>query len=116
MKNFTAIFLGSKTAVAEWNAMPEAARKERETKGIAAWHSWGEKNKAAIVVMGAPLGKTLKVGPKGVSPTTNEITAFTVVQAESHEEAAKMFIGHPHFSIFPGDSIEVMENLPIPGQ
>jgi len=39
-----------------------------------------------------------------------------VVQAETHEAAAKLFLNHPHFSIFPGDSIEVMENLPIPGQ
>jgi hypothetical protein len=26
-----------------------------------------------------------------------------------------MFEGHPHFTIFPGESIEVMECLPIPG-
>lgn len=108
--------MGSDKAISEWNAMPEAARKEREQKGIAEWHSWGEKNKSAIVVMGAPLGKTLKVSPSGVAPTTNRLTAFTVVQAETHEAAAKLFTGHPHFSIFPGDSIEVMENLPIPGQ
>jgi hypothetical protein len=27
-----------------------------------------------------------------------------------------LFLKHPHFSIFPGDSIEIMEVLPIPGQ
>jgi hypothetical protein len=27
-----------------------------------------------------------------------------------------MFEKHPHFSIFPGDSVEIMEVLPIPGQ
>ncbi len=37
-------------------------------------------------------------------------------EAESHEAAAKLFLSHPHFSIFPGDSIEIMECLPIPGQ
>jgi len=26
-----------------------------------------------------------------------------------------MFEGHPHFAIFPGESIEIMPVLPIPG-
>ena len=30
--------------------------------------------------------------------------------------AAKMFEGHPHFTIFPGDSVEIMECLPLPAQ
>jgi hypothetical protein len=42
------------------------------------------------------------------------MTAYTVVQAESHEAAAKLFANHPHFTVFPGDGIEVMECLPIP--
>jgi hypothetical protein len=42
------------------------------------------------------------------------MTAFTVVQAESHDAAAKLFVNHPHFTIFPGDAVEVMECLPIP--
>ena len=33
-----------------------------------------------------------------------------------HEQAAKMFEHHPQFTIFPGDSVEIMELLPIPGQ
>ena len=41
--------------------------------------------------------------------------AFTVVRAESHAAAAKLFEKHPHFTIFPGDSVEVMPVLPIPG-
>jgi hypothetical protein len=42
------------------------------------------------------------------------MTAYTVVKAESHEAAAKLFVNHPHFMIFPGDGIEIMECLPIP--
>jgi hypothetical protein len=43
------------------------------------------------------------------------MTAFTVVRAASHEAAAKIFEDHPHFSIFPGESVEIMPVLPIPG-
>ena len=34
---------------------------------------------------------------------------------DSHEAAALMFDQHPHFTIFPGDSVEVMPVLAIPG-
>jgi hypothetical protein len=69
----------------------------------------------AIVEMGGPLGKTKKVDAQGIADVSNHMGAFTVVRAESHEAAAKMFEDHPHFSIFPGESIEIMPVLPIPG-
>jgi hypothetical protein len=37
-----------------------------------------------------------------------------IVEAESHEAAAALFSEHPHFAVFPGDSVEIMECLPIP--
>jgi hypothetical protein len=36
------------------------------------------------------------------------------VRAESQEAAAQLFIQHPHFTIFPGEGVEVMEILPVP--
>ena len=50
-----------------------------------------------------------------IEDISNLMSAYTVVRAESHDAAAKMFEGHPHFTIFPGDSVEVMPVLPIPG-
>ena len=41
--------------------------------------------------------------------------AFAVVKAPSHEAAARMFENHPHFAIFPGERVEIMPVLPIPG-
>jgi hypothetical protein len=40
--------------------------------------------------------------------------AYTVVQADSQEAAAKLFQNHPHFTMFPGEGVEVMECLPMP--
>jgi hypothetical protein len=112
-----AIFLGSKSSpkMAAWMALSDAERGAREKQGIAAWHAWAEKHKGAIVEIGGPLGKTKKTDAKGVHDVANELGAFSVVRADSHEAAAKMFEGHPHFTIFPGESIEVMPVLPIPG-
>ena len=57
-----------------------------------------------------------RVGPGGVADVSNELGAFTVVRAESHEAAAKMYENHPHFAIFPGEAVEIMPVLPIPGR
>lgn len=114
---FLAIFLGSMTSpkFAAWKALPEGERRAREQQGMAAWKAWVDKHQGAIVTMGGPLGKTRKVDQGGIADTVNQMSGFTVIRAASHEAAAKMFEGHPHFAIFPGESVEIMPVLPIPG-
>ena len=114
---YLAIFLGRKTSPKgkAWDALPEAERRAKEREGIAAWKAWAEKHQGAIVGMGGPLGKTKKVTARGIADVSNALGAFTVVRAESHEAAARLFENHPHFTIFPGESVEVMPVLPIPG-
>ena len=113
---FLAVFLGSKTSAkaTAWFALSDADRRAKEQQGMAAWKAWAEKHQGEIVYMGGPLGKTKKVDAQGITDVTNAMGAFTVVRAASHEAAAKMFEDHPHFSIFPGESVEVMPVLPIP--
>jgi hypothetical protein len=115
MKKFLAVFTGAPESMEKWKNLNEAARKEQEKKGVAAWQAWASKNQSRIVEMGGPLSKTKRVDPKGIHDIRNQLGAFTIVQAESQEEAAKLFLNHPHFTIFPGDGVEVMEVLPIPG-
>ena len=114
---YLAVFLGSKTSPQRvaWDALPEGDRRSKEREGMAAWKAWVEKHNASLVSMGGPLGKTKKVTQRGIDDTSNHMSAFTVVRADSHEAAAKLFDKHPHFSIFPGDSVEIMPVLPIPG-
>jgi hypothetical protein len=116
MKKFLAVYIGAASAIEKWKAMDEAKRKEREQSGMKAWEDWMTANKAAVVDQGGPLGKTKLTSAQGVSDTKNSMTGYVIVQAESHEAAARMFEKHPHFTIFPGDSVEIMECLPIPGQ
>jgi transcription antitermination factor NusG len=118
MKKFLAIYLGSPDALARsgWASMDEAKRKQLEATGIKAWGDWMTKHKASVVENGGPLGKTKRISKQGVAATKNDVTGYVVVQAESHEAAAKMFENHPHFTLFPGEAVEVMECLPIPGQ
>ena len=114
MKTFVAIFTGTAEAMARFQALPEAERRAVQQRGSAAWHAWADKNRSALVNLGSPLGKTKRVSASGIADGRNNIGAYTIVQAESHEAAAKLFEGHPHFTVFPGDAVEVMECLPIP--
>ena len=84
-------------------------------KGQLAWGEWMARHAAQIVETGGPLGKTKRVSAAGIEDSRNNIAAYVVVEAEDHAAAAKLFERHPHFSIFPGDGVEVMPCLPVPG-
>ena len=115
--NYLAIFLGSKDSpgMTAWMALPEAERRAKEQQGMAAWKAWVEEHKAEISAMGGPLGKTKQITGRGIEDVSNAMGAFVIVRAESHAAAARLFENHPHFTIFPGESVEVMPVLPIPG-
>lgn len=114
MKNFLAIYLGSAAALESWRHLNADKRDELEKQGIEAWMNWAKENHSSIVDMGSPVGKTKRVDKNGISDIRNEIGAYTIVRAESHEAAAKLFENHPHFMLFPGESVEIMECLPLP--
>jgi hypothetical protein len=116
-QTFLAVYLGSPTSasMAAWNALSEDERNARMQKGMAAWHGWMETHAGDVVVMGGPLGKTKRVSNAGVDDTSNPMSGYVVVKAASHEAAAKLFEDHPHFAIFPGEAVEVMPVMPIPG-
>lgn len=118
MKKFLAIYLGDANAPtrADWDRLDEEARQKKIAEGMKAWGDWMAANRAAVAVEGGPLGKTKRADARGISDTKNAMTGFVVIEAESHAEAARLFENHPHFTIFPGESVEIMECLPIPGR
>ena len=114
---YLAVFLGSRTSpqMQAWMALSEAERHAREREGIAGWKAWAEKHQAVISTTGGPLGRTKRVTADGIEDVSNEMGAFAVVRADSHEAATRLFENHPHFTIFPGEAVEIMPILPIPG-
>jgi hypothetical protein len=116
MKKFMAVFTGSPNAMDSYakRFANEEERRANDRKGMEAWQKWVARNQKAIVDGGAPLGRTKRVTRDGISDVRNNLGAYTVVEAESQEAAAKMFLDHPHFTIFPGDGVEIMECLPMP--
>jgi hypothetical protein len=117
MKTYLAIYTGSEHSMAQarWAKLSEDERHAREQEAMKAWGDWVKANATAIVDIGSPLGKTKAVSPDGVSDIRNAMAAYTIIRAENHDAAARLFENHPHFTIFPGDSVEIMECLPMPG-
>jgi len=112
MKKFMVLYMASG---AEFEKMMKNSTPEQQKKGMDAWMKWMNANKTSIVEGGAPLGKTKRVDSNGASNTKNEIGGYSVVQAESHDAATKIFDkDHPHLQM-PGAWIEIVEIMPLPG-
>jgi hypothetical protein len=112
MKKFMVLYMASG---AEFEKMMKTATPEQKKKGMDGWMKWMNKNKKSLVDGGAPLGKTKRVDAKGASNTKNEVGGYSIVQAQSHDAAAKVFgKDHPHLQM-PGAWIEIVEIMPIPG-
>jgi len=109
MKTFVALYTGFPPG-----QEPPPPNSEAIGKGMAAWTRWMADHAGDVVDPGGPLGKTKKVTKAGIADTRNAVAGYVVVKAESHEAAAKMFVDHPHFAIFPGEGVEIMEVMPIP--
>ena len=111
MRKFMVLYMASG---AEFEQMMKNSTPEQQKKGMEAWMKWMGANKASIVEGGAPLGKTKRVDSNGASDTKNEVGGYSVVQAESHDEAAKIFgKDHPHLQM-PGAWIEIVEIMAMP--
>lgn len=112
MARFLVVYVAEADAREKVTAPPTL---ETRMAGIAAWGAWMERHGSRIIDAGGPLGRTKAVAREGVSEIRNNLTGYVIVEAESHDEAAGMFLNHPHFAIFPGTRVEVMECPPIPG-
>ncbi len=111
MKKFLVLY---KAPIEEFQKLMANTNKEQQKKGMDEWTKWMQNHKADLADMGAPVGKTKQVMTSGVKDIKNDVGGYSVVQADSHDAAAKIFTDNPHFSI-PGASIEVMEIMEMPG-
>lgn len=116
MKKFLAVYTGTPehTEASGWDDLSEDGRRSRVKAGIVAWEKWMEANQEHIVETGAPVGQAKRISPQGITDGKNNVCGYIIIEAESREAAAQLFEGHPHFTSFPGDAVEVMECLPLP--
>ena len=108
MKKFLALYLAPAHVLDAWMKTDPQTRKAGEEKMQQEWKAWMGAHAKMFVDMGTGVGKTKRVTGQTVSDTRNDIMLYSIVEAESHEAAAKSFVGHPHFQI-PEATIDIME-------
>jgi hypothetical protein len=111
MKKFLVLYKASQSAFEQMMK----STPEQQKAGMDAWMAWSQRAASAIVDMGGPLGKSLRVNKGGAtSPVTNDLGGYSVMRAESKEALAATMKEHPHF-MTPDSSIEIIELMAIPG-
>ncbi len=95
-----------------WMKLPQEERAADEKKMMDDWNAWTAAHNDMIKETIAA-GKTKLVTKGATADHRNNLMMYSIVEAESHEAAAKAFEDHPHFTI-PGATIEVMTMRPIP--
>lgn len=114
MPRFLAVYTMKPEDLARWRALPKAEQDRRDAVGLKQWADWDTANAASLVGDSGMVGKTLRVTPGGADEATNDICGYIVVRADSIEAAARLFENHPHFTIFPGDGVDIMPLLTGP--
>ncbi len=112
MAKFLVNYLAPASVIDDWKKKPAEERKAAETKMQSEWKQWMSDHSKMLADKGAGVGKTKRVDQKGTSDTRNDIMLYTIVEADSHDAAAKAFEGHPHLQI-PQASIEIMAINPM---
>ena len=109
MKKFVVIYRVPVATMEEWkkSTSPEEMKAQGEKLGKDMM-AWFEKNKAAIVDQGNPLGKNTRMTRMDAQPQTNDLNFYNVVQAESIDEVIAMHKDSPHM-IMPGGYLDIME-------
>jgi len=110
VKKFLAIY---RMDMGEMQKMMATMTPEHRNKSMAEWEAWMKKRAASFADRGGPVGKTKKVAAGGVSDTRNDIGGYSIIQADSYDQATAIFADGPHLSM-PGATVEVMEIMAMP--
>ncbi len=94
--------------IAEMRKMMATLSKEDGAKQMAEWNEWTKAHAADFSDPGNGVGKNWKVSSAGVVQESNDVGGYSIVQAESAEEAAKIVATGPHLKM-PGSACDVME-------
>ncbi len=79
------------------------------------WNAWAGKVGDGMVDFGTPLAGGVRVTTDGTSPSTREVTGYTIIEADDLDAALALASSHPHLHMPGGCEIEVHEALAIPG-
>ena len=111
MKKYVVLY----TAPIEASQQMAEVPPEEQAKGMQAWMQWAQRCGDKLVDLGSPLTGGQKLSPNGSSNSNLNIAGYSILQADSIDEAKALLQGHPHLGWNADCTIEVYETMPIPG-
>lgn len=106
-KKFLVLYLAPADVLASWAKTDPEVKKAAEEKMRGEWQRWMSDH-AKMIKLTEAAGKTKGITSAGIADTKNDVMLYSIVEAESHDMAARAFAQHPHLQI-PQSSIQVME-------
>jgi hypothetical protein len=92
--------------------MPPPSNERRgRRRGRSGWRI----TRASLADRGAPVGKTKRIDAKGIKDAKNDVCGYSIVQANSADEAARIFGKDQPFLQMPGATIDIIEIMETPG-
>jgi hypothetical protein len=112
MKKFMVIYHAPEDAIEQTaNATPEQMEE-----GMKPWMEWAQKCGSKLVDLGTPLAGGQKLLRDGKSEASQRnVAGYSILEAESIEEAKSLLADHPHLKWRGDCEIEVHEAMPLPG-
>ncbi|WP_457301000.1 hypothetical protein, partial [Phyllobacterium sp. P5_D12] len=107
MPRFLAVYTMKPEDLARFRSLPKPDQDAIDTLGFKQWVDWEARNAASLPDRGGMVGKTTRVTKDGIADAVNPFCGYIVVEAETIEAAARLFENHPHFSVFPGDGVDI---------
>ncbi|WP_112944357.1 hypothetical protein [Rhizobium sp.] len=108
MPRFLAVYTMKHEDFAAFRRLSKAEQDAIDAEGVPQWMAWEERNAAAILDRGGMVGKTMRVSKDGIAEASNALCGYLIVEAENAEAAARLFLDHPHITVFPGDGVDIM--------
>jgi len=108
MAKYLVLYRSTTSAMEQMGSMSAADKSGEMQK----WMAWGAGAGPALLDWGAPLGASAAIGG---AAATGHVTGYSIVQADTIDAAKRLFDGHPHLGR-AGDTIEIHEAIPMPGQ
>ncbi|MBZ9874326.1 hypothetical protein LB542_26160 [Mesorhizobium sp. BR1-1-9] len=108
MPRFLAVYTMKPEDLARFRSLPKPEQDAIDSVGLQQWTDWEERNAASFPDRGGMVGRTTRVTKDGIADAVNPFCGYIVVEADTIDAAARLFESHPHFTVFPGDGVDIM--------
>ena len=114
MPHFLAVYTMQSESLAAFRSKPKSEQDAVDAEGLRLWAAWEQQHAASLPNLGGMVGKTRRVSRAGIADGVNPFCGYVIVEAENIDAAARLFEDHPHFTLFPGDGVDIMPFLAGP--